>query len=516
MVLFGITAILLSTTPLFAERVTLHYGRILSEDMTVVLATLSDVAEAEVPAANESDTTTSGYQFSLKFDQFVRQGRMPAATERLHVPFSASGYATNWEFGAKPTSGRKVMAHLAIGEDGRWELCPLPGGIVILDDFDQPVVERTRTVCRLWKIPDPARQLERIVAGCRGDDIWFQSFCIRALNDLEGGSTGVNLSGVIDEPMAASIIFELMASKAVVDPSPISSVENVFWNRFRGRGWELAPFRYGSLARSADSIIADSREIHHNVFDNILRKLCRYPEHAEENFQRLRKVTEGNVDIYKFGAVLRMSMIYQPHTTDLSMQQLNGEIFQYLQQRMVGDDRNIAKAAAIAMGDIASEYAAVGPVPDRFIKILQGGNEFSIPDDLKGQMSASLRKLRAVMLTPPDTDAAVLAWPWDNLIGERIVVAGRTCFRDGVHGASAEVRKRRLWMDGIEKWPDDVRGNSPIRLTGRLVRVNDHPVFRYEPGKPLSEGLPVPEGFRLKKASERYVLVEPSWTLLAQ
>ena len=499
----------LTSSNLFAGRVVLSIGSILRQNLTIVLATVQDVKEVESDRVDSLGKKFTGFSFRLDFEEIIRPGEMKPTVEKFEVPFSQSGYATNWEFGAKPINGMKVMAFLKKAESGEFELHNFAGGINVLEDFDQPIVKDIREICKLWEIGIPAEQLKIVIAGCRGDGA-IQSYCSQALSDLDGGRTGLNLAGVIDQKLADSILFEPFASKKPVSLSKFQSCEQRFWNKFRGRGWELYEPRYDLLSRSVDKVIADGELDHHNTFDSMIMRLCRYPAHAQENYQRLMKVVYGKVDDYKFGTAMRFSLIYQPHTTDPEMQALNDEIFDSL-LKMISDNGDLADGASIAMGDIAESYAKVGPVPEKFMKILKGETDFEIPARSRGRLNNALRVVESAKPPKLDDDVVVLSYPWDDSVGKKVFVSANNCFEDGQHGASAKFRGQRLWIDGLERWPEGFRSNDHVQLTGRLTRVNDLPVFRYEVGQAFKTGLPVPEGYSLEKAATRYVLMEPTW-----
>ena len=108
----------------------------------------------------------------------------------------------------------------------------------------------------------------------------------------------------------------------------------------------------------------------------------------------------------------------------------------------------------------------------------------------------------------------LLTHPWDDLIGKKVSVSAAASFLNKEQGTSASTRGPRLWLDGMDGWPDELDGNAPVQLTGRLTKVVDLPVFRYEVGQAFKEGLPVPEGYSLEKAATRYVLMEPTWKII--
>jgi hypothetical protein len=75
-----------------------------------------------------------------------------------------------------------------------------------------------------------------------------------------------------------------------------------------------------------------------------------------------------------------------------------------------------------------------------------------------------------------------------------------------------------LWIDGLSSWPEGYctggnKGNK-VRVSGVLAEDNGLPVFIPKKGEPVIQGIPVPEGTDLKKASHRYILKNASWELL--
>jgi hypothetical protein len=67
-----------------------------------------------------------------------------------------------------------------------------------------------------------------------------------------------------------------------------------------------------------------------------------------------------------------------------------------------------------------------------------------------------------------------------------------------------------LFVDGLAGWPAEVVGKN-VRVTGRLIRRDDNPVFRVHSKEPPPAGIPVPEGVDLERARRRYLLAEPRW-----
>jgi hypothetical protein len=71
-----------------------------------------------------------------------------------------------------------------------------------------------------------------------------------------------------------------------------------------------------------------------------------------------------------------------------------------------------------------------------------------------------------------------------------------------------------IWIEeGGKSLPSEL-SNKRIIVTGTVIERNDLPVFVPEPGKPfVHQGIPVPEGTDLKKASHRFLLKDVTWKL---
>ena len=120
---------------------------------------------------------------------------------------------------------------------------------------------------------------------------------------------------------------------------------------------------------------------------------------------------------------------------------------------------------------------------------------------------------------PKDTSAAaVTAQSSAALItkanlGKRITVIGWAV--DRKNGAALHGEKFTLWMQGMQRWPSGLykggdRGQK-LRVTGVLIEDHGLPVFIQKKGEPIVQGMPVPEGTDLKKASHRYLLKDATW-----
>jgi hypothetical protein len=302
--------------------------------MAIVLATIHDVAVTKQASSKDPKVTYPGFSFKLKIVEVLRQGKLPKETWEVPIPFSRSGYATNWESdesegapGDKPPEGLKIVAHLQLTPEGELELFEFPGGVVVLKAFDDAQVQVRRKIAALWEVADPKEQLRQVLAGCSDQQPEFQQFCISSLGDLDGTWTGVDLQNVLTREMALSHLWQLYAANMGTSFEAISSCENVFWNTYRGTGWESHPARYEIQSRAVRSLLATRREIHHNEFDAHVVGLCCYPEHRRENYRLLLEILDGPIDIYKTGASIRFSMLYEPHTTNKEVAELNREVF---------------------------------------------------------------------------------------------------------------------------------------------------------------------------------------------
>jgi hypothetical protein len=311
--------------------------------------------------------------------------------------------------------------------------------------------------------------------------------------------------------MALSHLWQFFSAPMGVPFETIGTCEGIFWNTYRGAGWEAHPARPEILGRAIRSALLERRENQHNAFDGMLVALCQYPEHDRANYKLLLKVLDGAIDIYKFGTAQRLSMLYHPHATDKEVQKLNREIFEKLVALLADENQSVSDGAGIALGNIGIEYARVGEVPGELSAVLKGEGLARVDQQAKVRMSVALRDI--AKLAPPKIppDVRVLAHPWDDHIGKKIVTHAMCCYRDGTHGASVEVRNRRIYIDGLDAWPDSVAGKEAVLITGTLTKAADFEVFRYREGKPFEGGLPVPEPHSLDKARERYVLKDATW-----
>jgi hypothetical protein len=69
-----------------------------------------------------------------------------------------------------------------------------------------------------------------------------------------------------------------------------------------------------------------------------------------------------------------------------------------------------------------------------------------------------------------------------------------------------------IWIDGLYDWPNEMRGKR-VSVTGTVIERHDLPVFIPSPTEPGVQGVPVPIGTDLHKASHRYLLKDATWKL---
>lgn len=118
---------------------------------------------------------------------------------------------------------------------------------------------------------------------------------------------------------------------------------------------------------------------------------------------------------------------------------------------------------------------------------------------------------------PSEADQAVAAKTGEvgaENVGKRVLLKGWAVNRKG--GAVLVTDDgEHVWIDGLASWPDGYyRGGDKgkrLRVSGTLDEDHGLPVFVQKEGEPIVQGVPVPEGTDLEKASHRFVLRDASW-----
>jgi hypothetical protein len=103
----------------------------------------------------------------------------------------------------------------------------------------------------------------------------------------------------------------------------------------------------------------------------------------------------------------------------------------------------------------------------------------------------------------------------DNL-GKQISIEGRCENRKG--GACVvDAESAVVWVDGLREWPEGLGASGQqgkkVKVTGTLAEDNALPVYIPEDKYDIRQGIPVPKGTDLAKASHRYVLKNVQWSL---
>jgi hypothetical protein len=101
-------------------------------------------------------------------------------------------------------------------------------------------------------------------------------------------------------------------------------------------------------------------------------------------------------------------------------------------------------------------------------------------------------------------------------LGKQITVEGWAV--DRKIGAQLVGSDFNVWIDGLSSWPKGYytggdKGKK-VKVTGILAEDHGLPVFIPKKGESPIQGIPVPEGTDVKKASHRYLLKNAKWELL--
>ena len=213
--------------------------------------------------------------------------------------------------------------------------------------------------------------------------------------------------------MVLSHIWEVYTAPRGTSFEAVQACESVFGNTFGGAGWELYPPRYPILRQAVRQVLNQRREIHHNLFDYMVMAACGYPEHARENYELLLEILDGPIEIYRGAAAIRLSMVYQAHTTDVQMQKLNDEILHWLSQSLTHKNNTIADGAAIAIGYIAENYAKTGAVPNDVARLLNRVTDAQVAGNVRARLEHGQREAQSVKLPRLEAGAPQpLSFPW--------------------------------------------------------------------------------------------------------
>jgi hypothetical protein len=351
-----------------AARAVLSWDRVKSENLDVAVVSIHNI---EKRVLNADEDTYDGFRCDLRINNVVRRVKLSPDTREVAIPFSYSGYSSSWELASLPLEGMKALVFLHRTDGGEWEVYPIAGGIVELKEFDDPIVGLARKIVRLQDQPDPAQQLQGIIAGSlNGNDPPFQRYCIQALGAPNGSGTGINTSSVLTREMGLSHVWRVYSSEDGLAFEALGGCQRVLFNKLRGRGWELYPPRYQILAKAVRRAATDAEQSYIS-FNQALQSLTYFREHASENLEFILTVLDGPIIQYKFGASAQLANLYH-------VQRLNREIMQKLLVLLSREEANIGPGAALSIEKIANKYAAVGTIPPDLMDVFKGNVKIEI------------------------------------------------------------------------------------------------------------------------------------------
>ena len=95
-------------------------------------------------------------------------------------------------------------------------------------------------------------------------------------------------------------------------------------------------------------------------------------------------------------------------------------------------------------------------------------------------------------------------------LGKKVTLSGEAEHRK--LGPALLGKDFSIWIDGLSEWPNEMRGKH-VSVTGTVIERHDKPVFIPSPRNRGVQGIPVPKGTDLHKASHRYLLKDATWKL---
>ncbi|OAI49620.1 hypothetical protein AYO44_06345 [Planctomycetaceae bacterium SCGC AG-212-F19] len=119
---------------------------------------------------------------------------------------------------------------------------------------------------------------------------------------------------------------------------------------------------------------------------------------------------------------------------------------------------------------------------------------------------------------PGKEEPNAMHWPkdWSAHVGQRVTVEGVATNQKV--GASLCGDGEAIFIDGIHSWPAGYyfggEQGKRLRVTGTVIERHDLPVFIPKPDKAPPQGIPVPEGTDLQKASQRFLLQNARWAVV--
>lgn len=495
-----------------AARPVVTWGHMKSS-RALVLGTLHEVKPvSRTMKVGSEEVTRKGFSFTVRITEVLR-GRI--MEKEFSVPFSAAGYATNWEFGAAPKDGRNVLVTLKGKEDGHWQPLEWPNGIWNLESFDSHPVPFVRQLVKLWSLTDSAEVKRQIIEGRFDPDPHFRSYSLSVLQSRSGTYTGVDISGSVTESEALALVWDTFRSPKC----PLNSVlqcDNILWNRLRGENWYGHAPRADVLLKALRRAVSNASIATSTHLDGVARGLTTFPGRRDEVLAALTELLQSDVRLVRNRAALRLGSFYEPLATDESVAKTNRRIWQLLEEFLRSEDRTVAISAAHSASIIAMNVGMLEPLSGDIQKLFETASTLPHRETISrfGAAERAVKwteRSRTLVAEARADGARLLTIPWSSQIGQKVVAAGETGWRDGRFGATFQMDGKRLWVDGLEAWPDSTGGGQPVIVTGRLAVRNDLKAFRVKPGEPFGEGLPVPEGFEVEESRRRFVVEDAEW-----
>jgi hypothetical protein len=490
----------------FAGRSQVMLADVREYNATVVTATLHNPQAFEEPNEQEPKHPNRAFKFKLKIVDVVRRGKLAAEVREIDVPFSSRTYGGNWEFEDAPQDGMEVIAYFAPDKEGRLTLFQNVGGIQRLPPRES--VEAIRLIDKIWEIKDPQERLKATQQGAESDNAYFRVICLAALARPDWNQVGIDLKEVLTPQEAQQRQWEYF-----LDPNAkweaVSQANHFFSNQYRGVGWETHEPRYAVLVRITLQAAREQQPIHHNLFDAMAIGFCRFPNHARESHDHLLEILAGPPATYKLGIASRFSLLYQPFATHAETQKTNRQIVATLNKLLTDNDDSVAEGAAWAVSHIARSCAQLGPIPEDIQRLIAEQADIKINKHAAPTLRMARLDCKKMPQQELPKDARVLAYPWSDAIGQRVVALAFSNFKDSKLGPSVSVGEgARLWVPEL---PPELNNGKDLRLTGKLVREFDLPRFVYEKGGAWGQGLPVLKEADLETSRERFLLTEATF-----
>ncbi|WP_254512449.1 armadillo/beta-catenin-like repeat-containing protein [Anatilimnocola floriformis] len=366
-------------------------------------------------------------------------------------------------------------------------------------------VEAIQLVDKIWEIKDPKARLQATLLGTESENAVFRSICLSAIAWPDWNPVGIDLKGVLTPAEARLRMWEYYLHPTA-NWQAVSEANNLFWNSYRGIGWDTHEPRYAVLVRLTRQAARDQEPIQYNAFDAMAIAFCKYPNHARESHDHLLEILAGPPALYKAGIASRFSLLYQPFATSAETQETNRLIVGSLTKLLTDKDESTAQGAAWALGNIARSCAQLGPIPTDIERLLANKDDLNLITYVSDSLRMARRDCEKVPPRELPKNAKALAYPWSEFIDQQVVLVAHSDFKDSKLGPSVTVGgSTRLWVPDL---PESLRNGRDLRLTGKLVRKFDLPRFVYQRGGAWGDGLPVMQEADLEKSRERFLLLD--------